>query len=349
MTLLEIANLACTTVQMGDAGALEIAKAFARFKYEKTFRENLWRDSVSLFPFLLDPTGDPTTPTGGNAALTALAVQGVYMLPPSIERVLAMRTAALDVIDWSVKDASITPAARHWEGVHPTRLFQTDLDAFTQTGEPTTFVSGPALVALLPATGAATLWALNSADAGVVARLTAIDAITNTRETVAITLTTSPQAGGPDTAREILTFSKPETQGAVCLGNEDGVEILRLAADETSAPPCVPVRMMPVPSTVTAFRALVKRRPLELTDNDTPDIRGMDDVLMEYVTGKLRELCGQVQTAQVNYQRSDAALAALLGTELLQMAENPRLVPEDGFGMGELGYAGLQAIGPRYY
>lgn len=331
MTLLEIATLAGETVQMTDADALELAKGFAAFKYAKTFRENLWRDSVSIFPFLLDPTGDSTTPTGGNAALTALAAQGFYLLPDVVERVLAVRTAALDVIDWS-GSAGQNPAARQWEGVDPARLFRDDLDAFAESGEPVRFMACGAVATMLPGTGTATVWAAAAADAGVTIRLAALNAVTNARETAAAALTTTAAAIGPTKCREIYAIAKPATNGVVYIGDADGVAVATLNADDTGAPLRVPLRLLPYPTGVTAFRAMVKRRPLTLTDNDTPDLRGIDDVLLEYTTGKLREMAGQVQTAQLNFQRADAALAAMLGTEILQTADSARLIPGEGYG-----------------
>jgi len=332
MTALEIAQLACDKVRHSDAEALALALRFTRARYQQLFNDHLWKDSLSTYAFVLDPEGDANSPLGSNAAAVALAQEGIYLLPSSVQRVLGVRTAAVGAVPWTAGSRSTLPPNVTWQGHDLSRYWLLGYDAFAAGGTATEFTTHGALVSLSASNEAVTLTAGSDSDAGAVVQVEWTDAVRNERTTSALNLAATSSSVTLGAAREILSVSHAALVGTLTLkiGSDT---IATVPAGQTAAALRIPLEVFPKPTLVTTFRVLAKRTPLPLTgQNDQPDIRGVDRPLLDYVTADMREWVGQVQTAQASRAAGDAALMQCLQTEALARPDNPRLVPADGYG-----------------
>ena len=333
MTLLEIATLAAEKVRHSEAEDLALCKKFVRVRYRELFSAHLWRDSLASYAFILDPTGAAGSPTGSNAALTALAGQGIYLLPSSVDRVLAVRTATLDSVPTATElTGDNPPLGKVLSGRDMARFWSVDYDRFQDTGEAWEHLALPAVAGLSLSNDTVTVAAGSDADAGATVTVEWVSSLTNERYTTAVTLLTAGSTVAIGNARDILSVSHEALVGDLTVAVA-GATLFTVPAGQTAAPLRVPVQMLPKPEEMMGFRALVKRQPLPLAaDNDRPDIRGIAPVLLDYAVADMREWAGQVATAQASKQAGDARLASLMATEVVNADGNPRIVPEQGFG-----------------
>lgn len=331
MTLAEIAQLACDKVRKNSPEALALAARFTRARYQQLFNDHLWRDSLSVYAFVLDPEGDSESPTGLNAVLTDLAIAGIYLLPPSVQRVLAVRSAAIDAVPWTSGSRTTAAPNLAWQGHDLSRYWLSSYDAFAAAGTAAEFVARGAVVSLSLSNDTVTLSSNAGDDAGQTVQVEWTDSLRNERTTSTLTLTTANTPITLGNAREILSVSHAALAGTLTLAIGSDT-IATVPPGATAGALRIPLELFPKPTTTSAFRVLAKRTPLPLTgDNDQPDVRGLDRPLLEYVTGDLREWMGQVATAQVSVRAGNAALAQLLATELIARPDNPCIVPENGF------------------
>jgi hypothetical protein len=87
MTILEMANCVCGKVNQTEAEDVTACKGFLRRRHEMLYQDQLWRDAVGEYVQTLSPDADDYTVTSN-----WLPAKGILLLPPDIERVLAVRT-----------------------------------------------------------------------------------------------------------------------------------------------------------------------------------------------------------------------------------------------------------------
>jgi hypothetical protein len=124
MTKLEMANFICGKVNQTDPEDIEACKGFLSRRHEMLWQDQLWKDSLVEYRQTLDPVAANYTP-----ASNYLPTKGVLLLPPGIERVLAVRDASRSI-----------------QVQRPEYFYRIDWDAFAQRGAAHDFMLLPACV-----------------------------------------------------------------------------------------------------------------------------------------------------------------------------------------------------------
>lgn len=110
MTLSEMAVFICGKVNQTEAEDISACKGFLRARRDMVWADRLWKDSVVELTQTLSPDGYDATKTW-------LPSKGVLLLPPIIERVLAVRTS----------ERTLNAQSREY-------FYRIDYDAFAQSG-----------------------------------------------------------------------------------------------------------------------------------------------------------------------------------------------------------------------
>ncbi len=85
MTLLEIANFICGKVNQTETEDVAACKGFVQRRHEMIYQDQLWRDAVGEYVQTISPADYTVTSNW-------LPNKGILILPPDIDRVLAVRT-----------------------------------------------------------------------------------------------------------------------------------------------------------------------------------------------------------------------------------------------------------------
>src|ERR1043165_3195261 len=210
MTLGDLADFVCGKVNQTEAEDLAKCKEFFQRRFGLLWNTALWKDSLVSYTQTLSPTG--YTP-----ASSWLPNKSILLVPPLIQRVIAVRS---DTRRLNVQRAEF--------------YYRVDLDVFARTGTPSEFV-------LLPPCA----WELDSAY-DLVAKYA--DAADNALELILDTLNDN----GIDITRQTLTLAlahvyagnsdridtalKEESEAAVTLSavDPDSVTISGAGTDETN-------------------------------------------------------------------------------------------------------------------
>lgn len=191
MNLLALANFICGKVSQSAAEDVLACKGFLQRRFEMLWQDQLWKESLVQYTQTISKTG--YTPTS-----TWLPTKQVLLLPPNIERVLAMRTGD-----------------RHLNVQSQPHYFRMDFDAFQQSGAPVEFVNLPRAVWEFDT--AQSLYLLTSAadaEAKLAVDLLAADGATINRVQVQGGATGNVALGASDLVANLL---KGQTQGDVTL------------------------------------------------------------------------------------------------------------------------------------
>jgi hypothetical protein len=155
-----------------------------------------------------------------------------------------------------------------------------------------------------------------------------------------------------------LTFTNPngavanQPLTAVITAPGIGAAIVTLQPADLSAPKCQRIRIMWTPAKATTVRVLGKRNTPPLSaETDIPGINGLDAILVAIgyymfksrdegggtpdATAALTEAVGPQFLAPAQGQpcgKPGGLLAQLIGVEVLQEANNSRILPDSGFG-----------------
>ena len=322
MTLGDMAALVCAKVRQSDATALLRCKQFLRQRYEMIWNEEMWTDSLFRLEFSFDMNPAATVADLPFSNFFCRDV-GIWNLPPTVDRILALRKTDQGV---GVADSF--------------RFYRDTLDAFAQTGAPVAFTVEGAVAADLRGK-------LTTVEAeGVV--LSA--AVTDVNQIVRVvyldfdgeeqTLTATLEEGYSNTfyPQVIQSVSKATTTAAVGVVL-DGEAVITLAAAATVAKRYPRIQLLPMPTETTEFKALVKRKPLRLSDdNDEPAIRGVDNCLMEYAQADMYERGRQLGKAALKRADADKLLGQLKKIEVAQEANHCQIVPDVSEPSGLIGY-----------
>lgn len=323
MTLGDMAALVCAKVRQSDAMALLRCKQFLRQRYEMIWNEEMWTDSLFRLEFSFDMS---TTAVASDLPFANFFSRdvGIWHLPPTVDRILALRKT----------DQGVGVADNF-------RFYRDTLDAFAQTGAPVAFSVEGAVVADLRGkltTVEAEGVVLNSpgGDSGAAIRIAYLDfdgeeqILTSSNVDAGYSNTFYPQV--------ILSASKTATNNSIAFAL-DGDQIAVMTAAALVAKRCPRIQLLPMPTDTTEFKALVKRKPLRLSDdNDEPAIRGVDNCLMEYAQADMYERGRQLGKAALKRADADKLLGQLKKIEVAQEANHCQIVPDVSEPSGLIGY-----------
>lgn len=191
MTLSELATFVCGKVNQTEVEDISACKGFLQQRFKLLWQHALWKDALVTYTQTLSPTGYAVTDSW-------LPTKGVLLVPPIIERVLAVRTDS-----------------RKLNVQRPEFYYRVDYDAFAKTGTPAEFLIMPPCVWELDASYSLYLHRLSNSDAAV--RVTAdtldSDGISVTRNSIVL----SGEYNSDGTTERIDAVLKAVTSGAVAL------------------------------------------------------------------------------------------------------------------------------------
>jgi len=92
------------------------------------------------------------------------------------------------------------------------------------------------------------------------------------------------------------------------------------------------IKPVPVPQTAGTLYVLGKLKWVELTDSDSPCLRGIDNALLAFAEGDMLERARQYGKAQAKFTEAAAAIAIMRDLEKGQQASISRIIPlEEGY------------------
>lgn len=357
MNLSEMATFVCETVRYRDADAVAQCKAFLRQRYKVIAQAELWNDLLFEMPFTWEapPSGfDPELPSTWDdtaASFNQVAIDavpygnffsrraGIWHLPPSVDRVLALRRTDQPV---AVDDQF--------------QMFHAATDIYSETGTPVSFHTmgqvvqdfvgeqGMMLGVLdtfpwdtVTPFGGFIVCAENSADIAASAQLRYTDADGRVRDvTIALTDINDP-APGVMTGQNILSLTVTPTIGDVVIaffvaysfGAIGSGTVTRIAAGDSAADLRPRIRVYPIPTVETDMRALVKIKARVLSnDNDEVAIRGIEDCLLALAQGDMLKRARQHLKAERLHAEGLALLEQAKKAHTWHEARHQQIVPE---------------------
>lgn len=191
MTLDQLATYICGKVNQNEAEDVAACKTFLQRRHEMLWQESLWKDALVEYRATLDPDTADYVPTSNY-----LPAKGVLLLPPTIERVLAARTAggALRV-------------------QRPEFYYTRDFDSFARTGTACEFILLPPCVWELDGRRPWYGVRAGSSDAAAVLSLDFLDTDSVGVTRSSVTLDEASKSLG--TSERLDALTKAATQGAV--------------------------------------------------------------------------------------------------------------------------------------
>lgn len=326
MNLVTMANYVCGKLRLTDATAVARCKNYIAQRYEMIYADQLWKDSLFAFDFVwnYDGTDSYSYPPGNSQLLTQA---GYFLLPQSVERLVALRTAANGL------------ACRPFEF-----YFRNDFDAFLNEGTPFDFVLLPPVIAMtIPTTDGAsvvtpTITITNpegSDGVGVTFHIEYNDFYGNRRVTdlnvqglnpVQI-IPTEETESAMGTMSELLSISRPTTVGYSTIDGLEGGSI-RIMSTQTTLQPRVRIRLAQRPSKNTNMRALIKQKCQTLaSDYDVPILRGVTNCLLAFAQADMLQFDHQYGKSQVLAQEGMGLLDQLKKQAVLQELNSVQLSP----------------------
>ena len=320
MTLAELADFVCTKVRANDAAALAACKTYLRQRYEFIYNDQLWRDSLYTHTFTL-----PAVERDYNPNIQSVGRAGMYFMPTSVDRVLSLRqtngeVAVLDELE----------------------LYRDALDAYEEDGEPVKFAILPPAVMWVPEPDQElSPVRLSGGDTGQTAIVRWIDE-RGENNTTTINTGSDTTFGNPADepgVQVVESVTGELSDVAIKLEwDEEGVgnwtRMARKLPTETSMPQRCRIRVFPKPGASAvlgdfSLRAVVKRKVLALsTDNDTPLLRGVDNVLMSFAQADMLQRARRYGQAQAVQQEALALFEQFKRMEVAQQSHRQRITPE---------------------
>lgn len=326
MTLGDMADFVCAKVRQRDTTSRARCKQFIRQRYEMLWNDELWKDSLFRleFSFDMDPAAEQADLPFANFFSRDA---GIWHLPPTVDRILALRRTEQGV---GVADNF--------------RFYRETIDAFAETGAPVAFTTeGPAfadlrgkLAEVQAASGITVRFVDGAADSQATARMVYLD-MDGEEQVLDIAQAT---IGSLDDIipQVILSVTKPTSQSAFEISLAGDV-IFTLSASQTAGKRYPRIQLLPMPTVTTDFKALVKRKPPVLSDdNDELALRGADNCVMEYAQADMLEYGRQYSKAQAKRADADRLLVDFKKLEVVQEANHCQIVPEVSEVSGTVGY-----------
>jgi hypothetical protein len=304
MTLLDMANFICGKVNQTDVDDLAECRGFLKQRHEMIWNDQIWKDSLVEYRKTLEPTGYTVESNW-------LPTKGVLLLPPIIQRVLAVRTDS-----------------RHLNVQRPEFYYRIDYDAFAKTGVPSEFLVLPAVVW---ETDVPAQFFVYSTTGGSTAVIDYLDA-----DEVTLLRISGPIVPGMQANSSRLDRLTLDSQTEVNVVDLLSTNILRVPGGQTLVPKRQRIRIVEVPDPATGpftIRVLGKRTcPSFSADLDEPAINGMDNCLLAFGhADMLQRERHYAKAALVIEKEAAPLLEQLKAIEVVQMAHSQRIVPEMGY------------------
>lgn len=310
MNLTDMAAQVCADTGYLDTDDVAYAKTTLRQRDDMLWRMGLWKDSLAQLNLTVDPVN--------NADHAA----GIIYVPELIERVVAVRT--LD----------------QWLRVSGLETFyRVDFDKFGATGSPYEFAKlAPAWFRVNLHTYGSDYLAFrpdSTADNNVQLQVTWYDQ-ENVRYVQTLTALgiMQPPSTASDSIVTIESVFKPTTNGAIGIYPEGlDTALATLAAADTKSPTKQRIRIFPIPTVAGGLKLLGKVAYVPLTfDQQEPRITGSHLELMAFAKHQLLKRGGENGAAADLLLEGQALLDTLKKEELLQEANNQRIMPDTGYG-----------------
>lgn len=316
MNLETLVERACLESGYNDPDDVVAAAKFARHWDEHIWNAALWKDALVAWDVAVTPASNDDH------------AEGVVFLPEGIDRVVAVRTAANQVV---------VTGQEHY--------YRMDYDSFTAQGAPVEFnILPPAwktfylLSAITNPTADQRLviQTVGGSDGAETLRIrfqiadNSIRSMTGTVQEIYAYLYENTNLK----TVTVFSLSKPETALPIRVNGENADDIYaQLDADETSSPRYQRLRLFPRPTADLTLKVLGKAKyePLEF-DQQEPALRNCTNALLAYMRGSLRRRGGENGAAQLEFAEANALLEQVKQIEALQAANNQRFLPEEGYG-----------------
>lgn len=316
MTLLEMAQFVADKVRRNDAASQARCKLYLRRRYEMIWNEGLWRSSVYRHDFTIQPASVAELPFANQWCNAA----GIQNLPPSVDRVLALRR----------QDAGVRVEMAE-------SLYRCGVDEFEQEGVPMKFlVLAPAAVGLerftpaqIESPGVGVALEADAADATKEIRIKCIDTDGAEQEETVTISGTDPNVM-TNRPLVILSATKAEWEADVRFVFGDNADLLfTLGAGATAARRFPRIQLLPKPTADTAFKVLVKKKPTVLSDDrDEPELTGLENCLMSFAQADMLQHSRHYAKAAEVQKEALGLLEQFKRMELIQMASRQQVVPD---------------------
>lgn len=303
MTLDELAEHICQTVNQTEPEDITFCKELLAIEQKTLWREALWKDSLVEYTQTLSDSGY-------TSASTWLPDKQILLVPKDISHVVAVRT---DLAKMNVQSSEF--------------FYRRDYDSFANGGTPVDYRLLSPCVWEGDAARLFALYTTATGDSGVVDYL-ASDGVNITRAT-------------DSNIQTPLEFTTERIEGAsvVCaatatLADQGGGFSTELAEPGGSFPKRQRIQMIGAMNGTTNLRVLGKRVcPSFSEDGDEPAITGSDRFLIAAATAGMYRRERQVGKAVAIAQGEGGPLLDQLKREqCVQQAHYKQLVPEGGFG-----------------
>lgn len=301
MNLETLVERACLESGYNDTDDQAAAAKFARHWDEHIWNAALWKDALVVCDVAVTPGSNDDH------------AEGVVFLPEVIDRVVAVRTAANQIL--------VQGQEHH---------YRIDYDSFTAEGAPVEFhiLSPGWLASSVPVT----LVPSSTSDNDITVRLVTLNLVTGQRSTTSGTLGNSIGID-PSNRTLIERFFKPETTSSVTAKDDALIVLGTVGQSETASPLYQRLRLLPIPTADLTLKVLGKAKyePLEF-DQQEPALRNTTNALLAYMRGSLKRRGGENGAAQLEFAEANALLEQVKQIEALQAANNQRFLPEAGYG-----------------
>lgn len=308
MTLSEMAEFVTNKVNQTEAEDITACKSFLTQRHKLIWNDQLWKDALVDYSQTLSPDDYAVTSNW-------LPSLGVLLLPPIIQRVIAVRN---DTRHLNVQRSEI--------------YYRTDYDAFAKTGSAREYVLLSPCVWQIQAAASLYLFNSNEGDAGTVVSADALDS-----DGVGVTrydVTMNNSAALIASTTRIDAITKGATSESIQLLYSDQSTVLVIVpSTTTSSQKRQRIRFVEIPTAEMTVRVLGKRSvPAFEDDNDEPAINGSDNLLLSLAEHDMWRRCRQFGFANDLLPEINSLLDQLKKIEVVQQAHNIRIVPEDGYG-----------------
>jgi hypothetical protein len=315
MNLSEIADVICTQVRLTDETAVAACKKFLRRRHQYIWNEALWRDSLAQINITYAPDDND------------LHALGIYLLPSSVDRVLACRTA----------DKQLTAANEE-------EFYQTNLDAYDQTGDEVGYYLMSKVV-----------WQFATAPAAVTFWWVGTDQATGQENTGNMQIKYLDSAnvrqnisGDYGDAETVMT-NPLVVESISCPANlaydynysaDDAASYFAtIPAGETMAARRWRLRLLNIPVENKTVKVLVKKTAPDFTnDYDEPFISNAENCLIALAAGDMMKFLRSHASANEYYAEGRAMLDQLKKIEVAQQAFRAKIIPNEVWDSWDTGF-----------
>ena len=312
MTLADMADQVTERIGVTDDNTTLQAKKFLRRRYQVVYDSQLWSDAQVAVPYTLYNGAD------------------VIHVPAMLETILQIRVGA-------------SGSSQLLRQINHQQVFQLNPDALDEVGSRVawTELSPSATLAPLVGNEFLTLYSTSVNDTGVEVRVRAQRTVAYGSDlvdwTVRVDGTTEvfqSSVGLITAVVNVESISKPVTQGEIRMGNlsSPGAVYARIKASD-SHPSYKRVQLLRAAASANAsgeallFYGKHVINPL-IHDNDVPQIKNIEEVLIAYTTADMLERERQWGKAQLKVQEGSALLMSRILAERTQKSNSIQIVPD---------------------